>query len=352
MATGLGGGTIMSVRMHFSLFCLGIIITAQHNVRALELREISTDQNRIEVSVADWPKGLFYALENLLYRITFRDCRLSVHPIRACKVDPPLIAVDLSDLPGTIRMRAVTSDFRDILFVQFSGDEQFIVKINLHTQEQAQRLPYSVYEYTNTVRYITDWAAILAAGQSSSMLVHEDGSNSIVGPEIFHGMNCCTYAAAAVSENRVALNVDRGLRIYSKDDERIVWQETEGGFIHEIASAGRAWVAIESGLRGESFAIRLFLPQDDRFVSRLISLPDVDNSAGMADGTWRITDYGHNAIVWSRRSSQLFRVSDQAVELFKLDDAIPRGRVCPASSGKVFLVDSKGYTTISFTNAR
>ncbi len=336
------------MRMYFALFCLAIMVAWQYDVRAMEQREISTEQRHTEVSTADWPKGLFYGLENLLYRITLRDRRLFVYSLGEGKVDPPPIVVDLSDVSGVTRMRAVTSDSRDVLFVQLSGDEQFIVRINLHTQERARRLTYSIPEYTNTIRYITNWAAILVVGRGSSILVHEDGSISTFGPEIFHGMNCCTYAAAAVSENRVALNVDRGLRTYSRDDETVIWQETDVGFIHEIASAGRAWTAIESGFRGESFAIRIFLPQDHRFVSCLISLPKADDSLGMADGTWRITDYGHHAIVWSRRSDQLFRVSDQVVELFKLDETIPRGRVCPASSDRVFLIDSKGYTVISF----
>ncbi len=333
---------------HLFSFCCALLLTGMCGASIVEQREVSTIQVRHQVLDADWPKGLFYGIEGTLYWVRFHDGCLFVYSLNEGKIDGRWIA-DLGDTPDNLRMTDVTSDSRDALYMLFSGYENFIVIFNLDGSGEIHRLDYSAGGHAHTIRYAAYLDAVaVVADQTLALIVNEDGSFYRFGPEALHGNNCCIYTTAAVNEKTIALNVNRGLRLFSGNHEQIIWRESPSGFISEVASAGETWAAIETGSGGESAGIRVFLPKDHRYSSRVFPLPEPDDPLSKGDGYWRITDNGNQAIAWSRRSDALFRVSNQAVDKSRLKETTPRGRVCPASSDNVFLIDSEGYTVISF----
>ncbi len=332
------------MRKYISTLCLAAMLAAGPcDVPTVEQREVSTKQSHYRVSDADWPKGLFYGLGDVLYWIGLVDRQLTIRPIKDGRIGRARIAADLSDVSGVFRLRGVTSDSRDTLFVLFSGVEQIVVRLNLRDPVDARRLPYGVPGYTNTIRYIPHWKAILVVGQSSSVLIHEDGACIPFGPEIFNRNDRFSYTTAAVSGDRVALNVNRGLRIYSRSLEQVIWKESASGFIAEVANAGQAWAATEISFDGKLAGVRVFSPKGHRYVSRAFPLPKPEG-----DGYWRITNNGEQAIAWSRNSDDLFRISGRSVDKFSLKEATPRGAVCPAFSESVYLINKDGYTIINF----
>ncbi len=334
---------------YLTTLCFVTLFAAVPDVSSVEQRAVPTTQHHYSAPEAEWRKGLFYGLEDVLYSIRLSNQHLYVHALKEGKIDQTW-DVDFSDVPDRFRMTAVTSDSRDTLYVLFSGTEELLVRLSLKDAGDSSKRTFSVHGFAQEICYIPDWDAIVVVGQNSSVLLQDDGTANPFGPENFYGSSCCPFTTAAVSKGTVALNADLGLRLYTKDQEQIIWQQSQSelGFIREIASAGKAWVAIESGIASESSAIRVFLRQNGRFVSYLIPLPEVDNSLGMTDGAWRITDYGYQAIVWSRRSGELFRVLGNLVGEFFLEDDTIRGRVCPGHSENIFLIDPDGYTVISF----
>ena len=264
------------MRNYMLFVCFAVLIAGTSDVLSVQQREVSTTQRHFKIPNSAWPKGLFYGMQDALYRLRFLDRRLEIFTIVEGKIDGGQLVAEFKDVPGIFRMRGVTSDSCETLFVLFSGKEQIIVKFNLRNSTEVRRLSYSVPGYTNTIRYISNWDDILVIGQSSSVLVYESGYDRF-GPEIFHGINCCSYVTGAVGGNTVALNVEGGLRLYSRDHEQIIWKESSLGFISEVASAGEMWAAIETSHGGESAGIRVFLPNGDNYVSRVFPLPEPDD---------------------------------------------------------------------------
>ncbi len=338
------------MRRCLSFLCFSLLLAGTCGVSLVEQRHVSTSHVRYGISDKGWPKGLFYGIEDALYWLRFRDGRLLVNTLSEGKIDRGWIA-DLSDTPDNLRMTDVTSDSRHALFVLFSGGENLIVRRSLDGSGEIRRVTLSLGGHAHTIRYVADLEAVaVVIGQALALIVNEDGTFNRIGPEPFHGNNCCTYATAAVNEKTVALNVDGGLRLYSRGLEQTIWRESQSlkGYIREVASTGEGWAAIERGHEGASDGIRMFLPHDTGFDTYLSPLPMADGSLGMADEEWRITDYGHQAIVWSRRSNVLFRILGRFLESFRLDEETPQGRVCPGYSNNVFLIDSEGYTMMTF----
>lgn len=338
------------MRSYISFLWLAFLLTEPSSAPLIEQREISTHQTSYRAHDNTWPKGLFYGIESTLYWVRLHDRQLLINVLSEGGIGRTW-TVDLKDAPDNLRMTDVTSDSRRALLVLFSGYENLVVRLNLNHPDDIRRIAIPFTGYAHTIRDVAGLDSfVVVLDQTLAVLINEDGSANRLGPEIFHGNNCCTYAAVAVSGNTVALNVDGGLRLYSGGLEEIIWRESESdkGFIREVASTGEAWVAIDSGLEERTDGVRLFLPQDREFFSYLSSLPMADDSLGMADEEWRITDCGDRAIVWSRRADVMFRVTGNILELFRLNKGTPRGRVCPGYSDRVFLIDSEGYTVISF----
>lgn len=338
------------MRSYISLFFFfAFLLTEMSSEPLIQQREISTRQTSHKIHDNAWPKGLFYGIGDTLYWIISHDRQLLIHTMSEGKISRTR-TVDLSNTSDNLRMTDVTSDANHTLLILFSGDDNFVIKFNLNHQNDMRRIAIPA-GYAHTIRHVSglDAFAVLL-NQALAILVNEDGDVNRFGPEITHGNNCCTYAAAAVSGDTVVLNVNRGLRLYSGDLEEIIWRENEskGGFIRELASVGDVWVAIDSGFEERADGIRLFLPQGQGYVSYLSPLPMADDSLGMADDEWRVTDCGDKAIVWSRRSDVMFRVTGTIINLFSLDKTTPQGRVCPSHSDRVFLIDQEGYTTIDF----
>ncbi|MCP4545795.1 MAG: hypothetical protein GY835_04930 [bacterium] len=336
------------MRSHLLSSCFVMLLIVTCGVSSLEQRKISTNQVRHEISADGWPKGLFHGIGDALYWIRFRAGRLFVCSLREGKIERRWIA-DLEGVPDNLRMTDVTSDSHATLFVLFSSSENFIIKYNLGDPGEFHKVTYSAGGYAHTIRYLAHLdACAVVADQTLALIINEDGSFYRFGPEALHGNNCCIYTTAAVNEKTIALNVNRGLRLFSENHERIIWEESKSGLIAEVASAGKAWAATEISFDGGSAGIRVFLPKDNRYVSSVFPLPEPDDPHSKGDGYWRITDNGNQAVAWSRRSDTLFRISDQIVDKFKLKDTTPLGRVCPAFSESVFLIDKAGYTVISF----
>ncbi len=336
------------MRSHLLSSCFVMLLIGTCGVSALEQRKISTNQVRHEISADGWPKGLFYGIGDTLCWVRFRAGRLFVCSLREGEIERRWIA-DLEGVPGNSRMTDVTSDSHDTLFVLFSSYENFIIKYSLGDPGESHRVTYSAAGHAHTIRYVADLEAVaVIINQTLALIINEDGSSSRFGPELLRGNNCCTYTSAAVNGNTVALNVDGGISLFSANDERVIWSDSASGFISEVASAGELWAAIETRLGGESAGIRVFMPKGSRYSCRVFPLPEPDDPHSKGDGYWRITDNGNQAVAWSRRSDTLFRISDQTVGRFELKKTTPRGRVCPAFSDNVFLIDSEGYTVISF----
>ncbi|MCP4545794.1 MAG: hypothetical protein GY835_04925 [bacterium] len=327
------------MRRFLSILSLTTLIIAICDAPSAMQREVSTRERFYNISENGWPGGLFYGLDNVLYWIRFRDSQLFVYCVREDKIERVRVA-DLDGMPSNLRMTAVTSDLRNSLFVLFSGagPEEFLVRLSLDDTEGIEQYTFPVHGFAQLVRYLAELDAAVVVGQNSSVLVHRDGTFNLFGPEAFHGPGCCVFAAVAVNYDTAAFNVEQGLRLYYHDKEQSIWPISQPGSIQEIASAGNAWAAIEYNPKGEQ--LRVFFPQDPGFGCRVVPLPKAD--------LWRITDYGHQAIVWSRQSDNALRVIGRHIELFKLKEEKHRGRICPGHSESIFLISGTGYTMINF----
>ncbi len=340
------------MRSYLHFLWLALMVADMSGAASVGQREISTQQANYRVCNDAWPKGLFYGIEDTLYWLRLHDRQLLIRTLSKGEIDGAW-TIDLRGAPDNLRMTDVTSTEKHALFALFSGHENLIVRINLNQPDDIRRIAIPITGYAHTIRHIAGLDSLaVVLGQTLALLVNEDGSVNRFGPEISHGNNCCTYAAAAVSGDAIALNVNGGLRLYSGDLEEIIWGESGSGkskrFIREVASAGEVWAAIDSSTAEGIDGIRLFLPHGREYFSHFSPLPMADGSLGMADEEWRVTDCGDRAIVWSRRSDVMFRVSEKFVDLFRLDKNTPRGRACPGHSDRLFLIDSEGYTVIVF----